>query len=171
MNYSELSSIADAGFPPGHPAGADNFVSAGAVLSGRGQGGGGSLAPDLQVHGRSATERSIEETSTVHVPTIMIAVEDSEESVAAVRTAHRLFGDGARYFVVSIGQGRYSSTRWAYVYPVMMPAVWSLPREHQAVEARARERRRSHWPTPTEPRPHRCRTDPVRAMIEYEVRS
>lgn len=64
------------------------------------------------------------ETSTGDVPTIMIAVEDSDESVDAVRTAHRLFGDGARYFVVNVGQGRYSSMRWAYVYPVMTPTMW-----------------------------------------------
>jgi len=72
-------------------------------------------------------ERSIAETSTANVPTVMIAVEDSEESVDAVRTAHRLFGDGARYFVVNIGQSRYSSMKWAYVYPVMSPAGWYPP--------------------------------------------
>jgi len=134
MNYSELSRLADAGFPPGHPAGSGHFVSAGAVLSGRGQGrGGGSLASDLQVRAREPDSTvegdgvSIEETSTGDVPTIMIAVEDSEESVDAVRTAHRLFGDGARYFVVNVGQGRYSSMRWAYVYPVMTPTAWYPP--------------------------------------------
>lgn len=127
MNFSELSAIADAGFPPGHPAGSDQFVSAGAVLSGRGKGGGGSLAADLRVDGDHRAEPTVAETSELKVPTIMIAVEDSDASVDAVRRAHRLFGDGARYFVVNVGQGRYSSMRWAYVYPVMMPGAWYPP--------------------------------------------
>ena len=87
MNYSELPKIADAGFPPGHPAGTDHFVSAGAVLSGRGRGRVGSLVPDLEVSDRSLgtssvedDEGSIDETSSGNVPTIMIAVEDSEDS-------------------------------------------------------------------------------------------
>ncbi len=72
-------------------------------------------------------ESSSDETAPGNVPTIMIAVEDSEESVDAVRKAHRLFGDGAKYFVVNVGQSRYSSMGWAYVSPVMMPAVWYPP--------------------------------------------
>lgn len=60
--------------------------------------------------------------------TVLIAVEDSEsESVSVVRTAHRLFGDDARYFVINVGSGPYSNMGWAYVSPVMSPTTWYPP--------------------------------------------
>ena len=35
--------------PPGHPTSADPYTTAGEVLSGRGQGAGGSLDPEVEV--------------------------------------------------------------------------------------------------------------------------
>ena len=129
MAYSGWSKRAGSGFPPGHPAGIDEFVSAGGVLSGRGQGNAGSLAARLGLRRatRAVATRSSPEISGVHVTTVMIAVEHSQASVDMVRTAHRLFGDAARYFVVNVEQGHYSKMRWAYVSPVTMPEVWYPP--------------------------------------------
>ena len=59
--------------------------------------------------------------------TIMIAVENTEGSVAVVREAHRLFGDNAQYFVVNVGESQFSSMRWAAVYPVGIPGPWLPP--------------------------------------------
>ena len=74
-----------------------------------------------------SADLSVDEQPTGNPPTVMIAVEDSEESVAAVRRAHHLFGDRARYFVVNVGYSRTSSMQWASAYPVMLPAVWYPP--------------------------------------------
>ena len=115
--------------PPGHPAGIDEPISAGAVLSGRGQrAGGGSLDPLMQtnpVH-RPGVDTSAAEVETAG-PTVLVAVEDTEGSVNAVRTAHRLFGDAARYFVMNVGKDRYTSMGWAYAYPVEAPMMWYPP--------------------------------------------
>jgi nucleotide-binding universal stress UspA family protein len=59
--------------------------------------------------------------------TIMIAVENAEGSIAVVREAHRLFGDGVQYFVVNVGESQFSSMRWAAVYPVGVPGAWFPP--------------------------------------------
>ena len=80
-------------------------------------------APCEPLIDRSADETPILENSTARVPTIMIAVDESSASVDAVRTAHRLFGDGAKYFVVNVGPSQ-SPRSWAYAYPVMAPAAW-----------------------------------------------
>ncbi len=57
--------------------------------------------------------------------TVLIAVEDSEsEAVRVVRSAHRLFGDEARYFVINVGIGPYSNMGWADVSPIMSPRTW-----------------------------------------------
>ena len=106
----------------------DEFVSAGGVLSGRGQGNGGSLAARLRRRSaRAVTSGTSPEISALHGTTVMIAVEHSQASVDMVRTAHRLFGDAARYFVVNVEQGQYSKMRWAYVSPVTMPGAWYPP--------------------------------------------
>jgi len=120
-------------FPPGHPAGTDAPISAGAVLSGRGQrAGGGSLGPSEPVD--RPTEPVSVATAVTPVtdveasgPTVLIAVEDTEESVNAVRTAHRLFGDAAHYFVINVGMGRFPAMGWAPAYPVAAPMMWYPP--------------------------------------------
>lgn len=129
MTYSGWSKRVGSGFPPGHPAGNDNFVSAGGVLSGRGQGNGGSLAARLRWRRptRGVVSGAGPAISAVHVTTVMIAVEHSQASVDMVRTARRLFGDATRYFVVNVEQGQYSKMSWAYVSPVTMPEVWYPP--------------------------------------------
>ncbi len=58
---------------------------------------------------------------------VLIAVEDSDESVNAVRTAHRLFGDAAHYFVINVGNRPYPTMEWAYAYPVAAPMAWFPP--------------------------------------------
>lgn len=60
-------------------------------------------------------------------PTVLVAVEDDEDSVRTLRVAHRLFGDGARYLVINVGEGRYTSMQWAHVYPVSVPGTWYPP--------------------------------------------
>ena len=60
-------------------------------------------------------------------PTVLVAVEDTDESVNAVRTAHRLFGDAAQYFVINVGKGHYRTMAWAYAYPVAAPMMWYPP--------------------------------------------
>jgi len=72
-------------------AGIDEPVSAGAVLSGRGQrAGGGSLDPSTQPNpvepsGLGTSTGALEEAG----PTVLVAVEDTERSVDAVHTALR----------------------------------------------------------------------------------
>ena len=67
--------------------------------------------------------------------TVLIAVEDSE-SVSVVRTAYRLFGENAHYFVINVGSGPYTSMAWASVSLVMSPATWYPPlwTDEQAAE-------------------------------------
>lgn len=56
--------------------------------------------------------------------TILIAADDSEESVDAARVAHALFGDDAEYLVIHVGTAIPSSAvTWGYAYPVTMPMV------------------------------------------------
>jgi len=129
------SSVNDAhsdALPPGHPAGTDAPISAGAVLSGRGQrAGGGSLGPMTMSEGDGVSPstpiegglRSAESSS----PAVLVAVEGDEDSVRTLRVAHRLFGDGARYLAINVGEGRYTSMQWAYVYPVSSPGTWYPP--------------------------------------------
>ena len=63
---------------------------------------------------------------------VLIAVDESEESVEAARVAHSLFGDDAEYFVVNVSDPLANGMAWGYVdpivppiaaYPVMMPAT------------------------------------------------
>jgi len=60
-------------------------------------------------------------------PTVLVAVEDDEDSVRTLRSAHRLFGDSASYLAINVGVGRSTSMRWAYVYPVSVPGAWYPP--------------------------------------------
>jgi nucleotide-binding universal stress UspA family protein len=60
-------------------------------------------------------------------PTVLVAVEDDEASVRTLRVAHRLFGDGAHYLAINVGEGSYASMQWAYVYPVTAPGAWYSP--------------------------------------------
>ena len=56
--------------------------------------------------------------------TILIAADDSEESIDAARVAHALFGDDAEYLVIHVGTAIPSSAvAWGYAYPVTMPMV------------------------------------------------
>jgi nucleotide-binding universal stress UspA family protein len=56
--------------------------------------------------------------------TILIAADDSEESVDAARVAHALFGDDAEYLVIHVGASISNEVMaWGYAYPVTMPMV------------------------------------------------
>jgi len=53
---------------------------------------------------------------------ILIAVDESEEAVFAVESAHKLFGDDAHYFVVNVSAGLSSAPfSDGYVYPIVPP--------------------------------------------------
>ena len=53
---------------------------------------------------------------------ILIAVDESDEAVFAVETAHRLFGDEAHYFVINVSAGMKSAPLSdRYVYPIVPP--------------------------------------------------
>ncbi len=57
---------------------------------------------------------------------VLIAVDDSESSVRAAKAAHRLFGDGAEYTVVSVAPTLPlywgdSMMTWGVAYPLAMP--------------------------------------------------
>jgi nucleotide-binding universal stress UspA family protein len=55
------------------------------------------------------------------VARVLIAVDESEESVEAARVAHRLFGDDAHYLVVNVSDPVASGMAWGYVYPIVPP--------------------------------------------------
>jgi nucleotide-binding universal stress UspA family protein len=60
--------------------------------------------------------------------TVLIAVDDSETSVAAARTAHQLFGDTADYIVLNVADSGQmiwgdDALQYGMVYPVSMPGV------------------------------------------------
>ena len=65
---------------------------------------------------------------TFSMTKVLIAVDDSETSIAAARTAHELFGDSAEYIVLNVaasgpmiwGDG---ALQYGMVYPVSMPGV------------------------------------------------
>jgi nucleotide-binding universal stress UspA family protein len=59
------------------------------------------------------------------VTIVLIAVDETESSVHAVQTAHRLFGDDADYLVLNVGSGTYMPVA---VFPsdvaMITPLVW-----------------------------------------------
>lgn len=61
---------------------------------------------------------------------VLIAVDDSETSISAARTAHRLFGDGADYVVLNVAPHPMvwgdDSFQYGQVYPVAMAGVGAL---------------------------------------------
>lgn len=64
---------------------------------------------------------------------VLIAVDESDASIAAAHTAHQLFGDGATYLVVNVAPMTYSSSVWGYpgmewgvAYPVTLPVAGSM---------------------------------------------
>lgn len=52
---------------------------------------------------------------------VLIAVDESEESVEAARVAHALFGDDADYLVVNVADPLANGMAWGYVYPIVPP--------------------------------------------------
>jgi nucleotide-binding universal stress UspA family protein len=59
---------------------------------------------------------------------ILIAVDESDDSVNAARAAHRLFGDDADYLVINVGTLLATDAMaWGYAYPVAMPMVTYPP--------------------------------------------
>ena len=64
---------------------------------------------------------------------VLIAVDESDASIAAAHTAHELFGDAATYLVVNVAQMTYSSSVWGYpgmewgvAYPVTLPVAGTM---------------------------------------------
>jgi hypothetical protein len=61
---------------------------------------------------------------------VLIAVDDSESSVSAARTAHRLFGDDADYIVLNVSSNPMvwgdDAFQYGQVYPVAMPAAGAI---------------------------------------------
>jgi nucleotide-binding universal stress UspA family protein len=62
---------------------------------------------------------------------ILIAVDDTEHSLRAARTAHSVFGDDADFLVINVGG--FEATGWAaepmywgVAYPAMLPGVSSV---------------------------------------------
>jgi len=113
-------------YPPGHPAGTDEFVSVGAVLSGRGMGTGGVLGTRMRATGEPTHPVDIPIATVVSTgPIVLIAVDGTSISERVVRTAHRLFGEAATYLAINVGAGPYSQMSWAYVWPVAGPSTWN----------------------------------------------
>lgn len=58
---------------------------------------------------------------------VLIAVDDAEASEAAVRTAHRLFGDDVDYLLINVSVGPLPpSVFFGQVSPMMMPFSYPL---------------------------------------------
>jgi nucleotide-binding universal stress UspA family protein len=55
------------------------------------------------------------------VTRVLIAVDETDESVEAAQVAHRLFGDDADYLVVNVSDPLASGMAWGYVYPIVPP--------------------------------------------------
>ena len=52
---------------------------------------------------------------------VLIAVDESDESVVAARIAHDLFGDDAEYLVINVADPLANGMAWGYVYPIVPP--------------------------------------------------
>ncbi len=112
--------------PPDRAAGIDESMSAGTALSSHGQRAeDGSRDPSNPVH--TPMVDTSEAQPDASGPTVLVAVEDTDESVNAVRTAHRLFGDAAHYFVINVGTARYPTMERAYAYQIDAPMSWYPP--------------------------------------------
>ncbi|MEO6123115.1 MAG: universal stress protein [Ilumatobacteraceae bacterium] len=114
-------------YPPGHPAGTDEFMSVGEVTSGHGLGNAGVLGtqPRAMEESTQPTNEHATTGATVAIgPTVLIAVDADQMSERVVRTAHRLFGESATYLAINVGHGPYSEMRWAYVWPVGGASAW-----------------------------------------------
>jgi nucleotide-binding universal stress UspA family protein len=59
--------------------------------------------------------------------TVLIAVDGKDMSEGVVRTAHRLFGETARYLAINVGPGPYGPANWASVWPVAGPSSGTPP--------------------------------------------
>lgn len=61
---------------------------------------------------------------------VLIAVDDSETSISAARTAHRLFGDDADYVVLNVASNPMvwgdDSFQYGQVYPVAMAGAGAM---------------------------------------------
>lgn len=64
---------------------------------------------------------------------VLIAVDESDASIAAAHTAHELFGDAATYLLVNVAPMTYSASVWGYpgmewgvAYPVTLPIAGSM---------------------------------------------
>jgi nucleotide-binding universal stress UspA family protein len=88
---------------------------------------------------------------------VLIAVDDTESSVTAAQTAHRLFGDDADYTVISVSQS--DPVYWGddplgsgVVYPLAVPPVGAgMGMATMPLAVRAPDRpRESDIPTPVE---------------------
>jgi nucleotide-binding universal stress UspA family protein len=55
------------------------------------------------------------------VTRVLIAVDETDESVEAARVAHQLFGDDAEYLVVNVSDPLANGMAWGYVYPIVPP--------------------------------------------------
>ena len=119
MIYGEPNDTMFNDYPPGHPAGTDEFVSGGAVLSGRGMGTGGVLGTRARVTEASTHPDDAPTADAARTgPTVLIAIDGKSLSGRVVRTAHRLFGEDASYLAINVGPGPYTQMSWAYVWPV-----------------------------------------------------
>lgn len=65
------------------------------------------------------------------MPRVLVAVDETEDSVRAAEVAHRLFGDDAEYLAVSVADIRVDPTGipwwgagWGVAYPTAYGAVW-----------------------------------------------
>jgi nucleotide-binding universal stress UspA family protein len=128
MTYTEPADTAAYPYPPGHPAGTDEFISAGEVESGRGLGEAGSLDTRVRVVGE--TTRAGDTPTKVAAskgPIVLIAVDGASMSERVVRTARRLFGDGATYLAINVGEGPYTEMKWEYLWPTAGMSTWSAP--------------------------------------------
>jgi len=129
MKYAaQTTSTTNSDYPPGHPAGTDEFLSAGEVTSGRGMGRGGVLGTSANARVvASFPDDSAPTPDATTGPTVLIAVDGTSISERVVTMAHRLFGEHAAYLAINVGKGPYTQMSWAYVWPLGAPSTWAPP--------------------------------------------
>jgi nucleotide-binding universal stress UspA family protein len=76
---------------------------------------------------------------------VLVAVDETEDSVHAAQVAHSLFGDGPEYFAVNVGSIRLDTAHvpwyeagWGAAYPVPYGGVWTYRRGTEDTDARPR---------------------------------